>query len=320
MDVTSFHPDQSHWTSDRLHRPSVLTLWSMDPETAQTYHLGYLLFNGRLILDYAGNPIRAFRHLPLTISSAVEGFRIEAWNRQDIHRLRKGDILARLRTRVTAQGREPMYTGATILDRARFFRQKSGLTSFHIQTHATRVAAGAFLDALRTPAQRASNKAIDRDLTADELATLRDLNKESSTNTTVGSGADPSPHAPVTTPSPKVAISPAFEPIRPRLLTPTPQSVAADPPASTPAQQLPDSRDEVPKTCQDSYDLNNALTETVLHFRNSPVNKTPSPQTPLRATHRDGTRCKHNLQPFGNRKDPQKRCRRSSDLVSGQGE
>ena len=74
MDLTPFHPDQLDWSSDRLHRPSILTLWSDQPGSAPTYPVGYLLFNGRLILNYAGSPIRAFRHLPLTISSAVGGF------------------------------------------------------------------------------------------------------------------------------------------------------------------------------------------------------------------------------------------------------
>ena len=101
MDITSFYPNQLDWISDRLHRPSILTLWSQ--YLGSTYPLGYLLFNGRLILDYAGNPVRALRHLPLIISSAVGGFRVEAWNRQDIHRLGIDDILARLRTRITAQ-------------------------------------------------------------------------------------------------------------------------------------------------------------------------------------------------------------------------
>ena len=277
MDVTSFHSDQVSWSSNRPHRPSILTLWSEHPGSAPTYPLGYLLFNGRLILDYAGNPIRAFRHLPLTISSAVGGFRVEAWNRQDIHRLRMEDILARLRTRITAQGREPLQRGGSLSDRAHSFRQKSGLIAFRKRSDATRLAARAFLDSLRTPAQRASNKAIDRDLTAEELATLRDLGKKSSVNAAAGSSANPSPQVPATTPAPAVAIASAFRATRSRLPSPTPQSAAASLPTPAPAQHLLDSRDDVPKTCKDSYHLNDALSETVLHFKKLTGQRNPKP-------------------------------------------
>ena len=123
VDITSFHPDQLAWSSNRLHRPFILTLWSEQPALAPAYPFGYLLFKGRLILDYAGNPIRAFRHLPLTISSAVGGFRLETWNRQDIRRLRIEDALARLRTRISAQGREPLQRGGNLYDRAHSFLQ-----------------------------------------------------------------------------------------------------------------------------------------------------------------------------------------------------
>ena len=277
MDITSFHPDQLTWSSDRLHRPSILTLWSEQPGSAPTHPLGYLLFNGRLVLDYAGNPMRAFRHLPLTISSAVGGFRLEAWSRQDIHRLRMDDVLARIRTRITAQGREPLQRVGSLYDRAHLFRQKSGLVAFRIRSDATRAAARAFLDSLRTPAQRASNEAIDRDLTADELATLRDLGKRSSLNAAAGSSANPSPRAPATTAAPAVAIAPPFQSTRSRLPSPTPQSAAASPAAPAPAQNLPDSRDDVPKTCKDSYHLNDALSETVQHFKKLTAQRNPEP-------------------------------------------
>ena len=277
MDITSFHPDQLNWSSNRLHRPSILTLWSEHPGSAPNYSLGYLLFNGRLILDYAGNPIRAFRHLPLTISSTVGGFRVEAWNRQDIHRLRIDDILARLRTRITAQGREPLQRGANLFDRAHSFRQNSGLIAFRIRSNATKNAARAFLDSLRTPAQRAANKAIDRDLTPDELATLKDLGRRSSMNAAAGSSANLSPRAPATTSAPAVTMTPAFRATHPRLPSSPPQSAATSRPAPTPAQHLPDSRDDVPKTCKDSYHLNDALSETVLHFKKLTGQRNPKP-------------------------------------------
>lgn len=265
MDITSFHPDQRDWSSTRAHRPPILTLWSEPPGSAPTYSIGYLLFNGRLILDCAGNPIRAFRHLPLTISSAVKGFRLESWARQDVHRLRMNDILARLGTRITSKGREPLQRTGDLYDRASIFRLKSGLISFRPRNDPTRNAARAYIDSLRTPAQRASNKATDRDLISDELATLKGLGKRGSVNATAG--LSPSISTPAATPAPAVAITPNSRPTRSHRPNPPPQSTPAIPPTPAPAQNLPDSRDNVPETCKESYILRDALEETVEHFK-----------------------------------------------------
>ena len=256
MDITSFHPDQRDWSSTRAHRPPILTLWSEPPGSAPTYSIGYLLFNGRLILDYAGNPIRAFPHLPLTISSAVKGFRLETWARQDVHRLRMNDILARLRTRITSKGQEPLQRTGDLYDRASIFRLKSGLISFRPRNDPTRNAARAYIDSLRTPAQRASNKATDRDLTFDELATLKELGKRGSVNATAG--LSPSISTPAAAPA---RLTRSHRPTTP------PQSIPATPLNPAPAQNLPDSRDYVPETCKESYILRDALEETVEHFK-----------------------------------------------------
>ena len=195
------------------------------------------------------------------------------------------DILARMRTRITGQGREPLQRLGALYDRAHFFRQKSGLIAFRIRSDPTKVAARVFLDSLRTPAQIAANKAIDRDLTSDELATLRDLGKKSGLNAAAQSSANPSPRVPATTPAPAVAIAPDSRAKRPRLPPPTPQSAASNTPtsASAPAQNLPDSRDDVPKTCQDSYHLNAALSETILHFQKLTSQRTPKPTNPTQS-------------------------------------
>ena len=261
MDVTSFHPGQRDWSSTRAHRAPILTLWSEPPGSAPTYHIGCLLFNGRLILDYAGNPIRAFRHLPLTISSAVKGFRLETWIRQDVHRLHIGDILARLRTRNTPNGRQPLRRRGDLTDRANAFRLKSGLVTFRPGNWAARITARAYMDSLRTTAQRKSNRAIDRDLTPRELATLKKLSKRGQMNAATGSSASASVSARVAVSAPPTAVTPPSRPIRPRRLPP------AVPPTQAPAQDLPDSREDRPRMCKESYTLRNALEETVDHFK-----------------------------------------------------
>lgn len=327
MDITSFHPDQQDWSADRAHRAPILTLWSEPLRSAPDYHIGCLLFNGRLILDYASNPIRAFRNLPLTISSAVKGFRLETWTRQDGHRLRIDDVRARMRTRNTPDGRQPLYKRGDLTDRSNAFRLKSGLISFRPKNHPVRLAARAYMDSLRTEAQKERNLATDQDLTPDQLADLKKLSKRSSTNAAAGSSAPvgisglatastpiaattptsqptpsrpPSPapqpsssspptpldqtitegpvtvtplssatagvSAPATASSPTATITPTSRPSRRRSSLAS-QPAPSTPPAPAPAPILPDSRDDVPETCKESYILGDALEETVEHFK-----------------------------------------------------
>ena len=287
MDITSFHPDQRDWSSSRAHWPTILTLWAEPPGPRPIYHIGYLRFNGQLILDYSGTPIRAFQNLPLTISSAVKGFRLEAWIRQDIKRLRVNDILARLRTWDSPNGRVPLHKNGDFTDRAHFFRMKAGLVTFRSSSAVPQVAARNYMDSLRTPAQRASNLATDRDLTPDQLATLKEISRVARTNAVAGPGAGASAGAPANGPAPALARGrariPTRRPARAPTSSPSPTSTTssrssqrrrqhaapqpATPPTPGPVQNLPDSRDAVPETCKESYALSNALQETVQHFQ-----------------------------------------------------
>lgn len=293
-DITAFHSAQRNWSSTRAHRAPILTLWSPPLNSAPTYAIGYLLFNGQLILDYTGTPIRAMRNLPLTISSAVKGFRLETWMRQDISRLHMDDILARLRTRRTPNGRQPLHKRGDLYDRANAFRLKSGLINFRPRGGATRIAARGYMDSLRTPAQRANNCATDRDLTPDELATLKDISKRGPVSATAGPRASPSVRAAATNSASVATASPAPQqtshhsslvapeatptPLPTPTLAPTPPSPASPPaltaastptpptPTPPPPQPLPDCRNDLPKTCHESYQLTAALSETVSHF------------------------------------------------------
>ena len=275
MDVTAFHPDQRDWGSTRAHRAPILTLWSEPPGSAPNYDIGYLLFNGRLILDYARNPIRAFRNLPLTISSAVKGFRLETWVRQDYRRLRTHDILARLRTRNTPSGRVPLHKPGDFTDRTYYFRVESGLVPFRPRNSPDTLAAKAYLDSLRTAAQRASNQATDRDLTPNQLATLKELSRRARLNAAAAPTPSPTNASTPTTAStpaaaytPATAITPSSVPTR-RRRHPSPplQPAPATLTTPAPAQNLLDSRDAVPETCAESYMLHDALSETVEHFK-----------------------------------------------------
>ena len=95
-DKTSFHPLFDFCGEDRADRPECL-FWFYKPSTTHRKEpTEYLVWNGRVLLDYKDEPIRAFE-LPLTISSKIgqEVARLEAMLRYDL-RVEWTDILARI--------------------------------------------------------------------------------------------------------------------------------------------------------------------------------------------------------------------------------
>ena len=132
------------------------------------------------------------------------------------------------------------------------------------------------MDSLRTGAQRASNRATDRDLTADQLAALKELSKRGSVNAAADSNASASVSTPAPVPAPAAPVTPISRPTHHHRPLPAPQTSLATSTTSTPAQTLPDSRDDVPETCKESYILGDALEETVEHFRRL-TGQTPKP-------------------------------------------
>lgn len=168
MDVTAYLGSQASWGQRRESRPAVLSVWLPSaPRTHPTYDIGNLTYCGRRVLDVQGNIIRDFRCLPLTISSKVAGWRVEAWTRTD-SRMKYGDIVARMKTQTTPRGRKPIYGARALASRTRNFRDHAGLVSW--TTRNTLPASVTYMDNLRTPAQMASNKTTDKDLTFKQLA------------------------------------------------------------------------------------------------------------------------------------------------------
>ena len=95
-DKTSFHPLFDFCGEDRADRPECL-FWLYKPSTTHCKEpTEYLVWNGRVLLDYKDQAIRAFE-LPLTISSKIgqEEARLEAMLRYDL-RVEWPDILARI--------------------------------------------------------------------------------------------------------------------------------------------------------------------------------------------------------------------------------
>lgn len=157
-------------TSARAFWPNNLTLYDApNPRNNPTYEIGVMKYKGRVVLDYKENPIRNFR-IPATISSKVEGLRIEAWMRSD-HRLNLGDIEARVWTKVRSDGeRVPAFNKRALSKRANNARTKAGLVSWVPKKG--RDKQREFMNNLRTDAQRANNLATDKDLTSQEKAQL----------------------------------------------------------------------------------------------------------------------------------------------------
>lgn len=164
-DVTAYKASQMTWTKALAHRPAILTLWEAPLCTnGPTDDIGRMTFNGQVVLDYTGTAIRAF-DLPWAISSAVEGYRVEAWLRAD-RRMKLTDIVARVYTELSGIVRLPIYDDRSLATRSKRFREEAGLVSWRVQ-HA-KPEAIAWFDSLRSQAQKDNNLAVQRELTKAE--------------------------------------------------------------------------------------------------------------------------------------------------------
>ena len=186
LDVTAAYSRQMHWDMEnRVHWPANLTLWERPkPWNNPTYDVGEMKYKGHVVLDTTGSPIRNFR-IPLTISSKIDGLRIESWMRSD-DRLTLGDIAARLWTKDKADGgKMPCFDRRALSKRASLARCRAGLISWLPKKG--RDAQTEFMDSLRTPEQRAQNRATDKSLTTSQQATYAKIglneNKQSNAPT-----------------------------------------------------------------------------------------------------------------------------------------
>ena len=168
MDVTAVMESQITWDmNDRRFWPRNLTLWGHPvPWLKSPVEPPYLKYKGHVVLDFDGKEIRDLP-IPLTISSKVEGLRMEAWQRSD-DRITFQDIAARIWTKdvpgAGTTGKLPMFDRRALSKRASNARIRAGLISW--KPRQGREAQTNFMDSLRTPAQRASNLATNKDLTS----------------------------------------------------------------------------------------------------------------------------------------------------------
>lgn len=179
LDVTAVHEDQLSWGEDMEHRPDdLLRFYPPTAGNVSRKAIENLKYDSKLLLDFRGNPVRDFPSLPLVISSMVEGWRLEAWKRAD-NRMKMSDIVARVPVDLTVdpkghRTRMPKFKSGTMRERARKFRNSAGLISSRPQGSDPKIER--FLDELRTPAEKANNRPIGRNLTDQEKGSMALLN------------------------------------------------------------------------------------------------------------------------------------------------
>ena len=171
LDITAVHSAQITWDlTDRRFWPRILTLWERPlPWDNPNYEIGVMKYKGRVVIDCDDKPIRNFRSLPLTISSKVEGLRMEAWLRADT-RITFPDIAARMWTEWSPKDGKiaPKYRHRALSKRPSNARTRCGLISWLKKRG--REAQTEYMDSFRTPAQRMANLGVGRDLNAHEKA------------------------------------------------------------------------------------------------------------------------------------------------------
>ncbi|KAI4138127.1 MAG: hypothetical protein LQ341_004805 [Variospora aurantia] len=133
----------------------------------------YLYVNGMLVIDSKNRPVRAWPELNLTVSSNVEGFRLEALQRTNPH-ISATDILARMPLNVTRAKKGeveviPQQLKPNALSmRKRAFRGNNGMLSWTTREGTMEIKN--YLDSLLGPELVAANSTRDmRPLSAKEI-------------------------------------------------------------------------------------------------------------------------------------------------------
>ncbi|KAL8646664.1 MAG: hypothetical protein Q9210_006008 [Variospora velana] len=133
----------------------------------------YLYVNGMLVIDSTNRPVRAWPELNLTVSSNVEGFRLEALQRTNPH-ISATDILARMPPNITRAKKGeveviPQQLKPNALSmRKRVFRGNNGMLSWTPREGTMEIKN--YLDSLLGPELVAQNSTRDmRPLSAKEI-------------------------------------------------------------------------------------------------------------------------------------------------------
>lgn len=134
-DITSYLPKQKEWGPDREQNwPDILHRFERRDLPAPEYNVGYLIHDGKIVLDRDNRPVLDFEDLPATLSAELSGQHMEAIARLD-PRISHRDFLARMpkERRIRRNGQtiiKPSYSLSAIGMRMTRFRQENGLLSW----------------------------------------------------------------------------------------------------------------------------------------------------------------------------------------------
>lgn len=145
----------------------------------QDYAVNPLRHQGRLVLDWRGNTIKDYRHLPLFISAQVEGWRAEALLKLD-RRATLEDIVARMiLTRDELSHENPMALISNRIQRRQSrFRLFNRCMPSPINVPDDERAFAQLMSHELTPAMRAANSTRSlTPLTTDEFVLLKDIGR-----------------------------------------------------------------------------------------------------------------------------------------------
>ena len=172
-DITAYVVAQRTWGGQDQHQPQANRLWEHPgAHTMPTYTVGDMMHQGRVVVGLNGDHVRDFRNLPKAISSKVEGWRVNAWVRED-ERIGHDDIMARLRTEVVANTRKRIFSKRKIEGRLTRARDALGLIAWNRRDDAAGRGKKQYFDSLRSAHQKANNLSVGRSLTQQERAAAK---------------------------------------------------------------------------------------------------------------------------------------------------
>lgn len=177
-DITAFHPDQRDWQERDDGCPEILRYFEKPLDFVKPkYELGFIYFDGFLVLDYKGHPLKPFRNIPLTLSSKLEGWRAEAIRRSD-PRIGNKDLVVRMPVKVKQEANGETTRDLSLKDNAIAARQSRYREEAGAITWVRKPPSNVydFLWSLLPQHCKDNNLALPRDLTSQEQGKLKTLN------------------------------------------------------------------------------------------------------------------------------------------------
>lgn len=176
-DVTAFHKAQQDWGFERHQRPEILHQYQKAGHKNPTYAVPIWVYNGNIVLDHEDHPILAFRNMPATISTKVEGGLQEAITRED-SRIDVKDFRARMMENPRSKGKRRLTRpslSAISMRRSRF-RWRAGYLSWTTRTGSQDIKE--YLDSLLPDECKLSNSTKGfRDLKRSEVKMMTEKNR-----------------------------------------------------------------------------------------------------------------------------------------------